>query len=238
MNTSTQKHPHILPMDKRMKWKRKINVDLPHISKHAWNSSCLKNAHKSALQSKNMCGCLCVHYFLVKRYFLISSTISCRILQLLTEPHVFTSYKRIQMHMFVQLFCSANIFLFPEKKIEIGRAAMRTIMQKRKEKKWNSKLWLWNLIETNFLVSNACSVDTAKYMDVEKIRNKRSKIELNANQEQNEGNLNITKLLTMREWNSFIVESETANEKNKVSLGCFFSMVQFYIFLSLDIFTS
>lgn len=74
----------------------------------------LKNAHKSALQSKNMCA-----LFLVKRYFLISSTISCRILQLLTEPHVFTSYKRIQMHMFVQLFCSANIFLLPEKKIEI-----------------------------------------------------------------------------------------------------------------------
>lgn len=94
-----------------MKWKRKINVDLPHISTLAWNSSCSKNAHKSALQSKNMCA-----LFLVKRYFLISSTISCRILQLLTEPHVFTSYKRIQMHMFVQLFCSANIFLLPEKK--------------------------------------------------------------------------------------------------------------------------
>lgn len=113
MNTHTHTHrnPQILPMDKRMKWKRKINVDLPHISTLAWNSSCSKNAHKSALQSKNMCA-----LFLVKRYFLISSTISCRILQLLTEPHVFTSYKRIQMHMFVQLFCSANIFLMPEKK--------------------------------------------------------------------------------------------------------------------------
>lgn len=78
------------------------------------------------------------------------NVISWRLLQSLTKAHVFTSYKPIRMHMFVQLF-STDIFI-------AARICNEDEMTGKGRE--SDELLLSNLIETNFLLLNARSTYT------------------------------------------------------------------------------